>query len=79
MAESAEHSAHQENHGSSTAAWTGVGVMLLGTALICLGLIFAMAVLWILGIIVFAGGAIAWIVMDKAGYGAGGPKNTMGH
>lgn len=78
MADSAQHDVNQ-SHGHSTAAWTGVGVMLLGATLICLGMVLAITVMWILGVLIFAGGAIAWIVMNKAGYGDGGPKNTMGH
>lgn len=79
MADSAEHNAPHESHGHSTAAWTGVGIMLLGSLLISLGLVLSMPFLWILGVLVFAGGAIAWIVMSKAGYGDGGAKNKMGH
>lgn len=77
MADSAEHDVH-ESHGHSTAAWTGVGIMLLGAALISLGMVLGIMVLWILGVLLFAGGAIAWIVMSRAGYGDGGAKNKMG-
>lgn len=79
MAEAAEHTAPAESHGNSTAAWTGVAILLVGSALICLGLIWAMPILWILGIVGVVGGAVAWIVLTRAGYGDGGPKNTMGH
>ena len=77
MAESVQQ--HTESHGSSTAAWTGVGIMLVAAALICLGIVLAMPLLWIVGTLGFIGGALAWIIMSKAGYGDGGPKNKVGH
>ncbi len=73
------HGAHDDSHGHSTAAWTGVGIMLLGAAIICVGIVIPMAAMWIFGTILFVAGAIAWPVMNKAGYGDGGPKNRMGH
>lgn len=68
-----------ESHGHSTAAWTGVGIMLVATAFICLGVVFATPLLWIPGTLIFIVGAVAWPVMTRAGYGEGGPKNRMGH
>ncbi|GAB94389.1 multisubunit Na+/H+ antiporter MnhG subunit [Kineosphaera limosa] len=89
MAESAEntrtpaHAApvdpHADSHGHSTAAWTGVLIMIVASALISLGMVLGIHVLWIVGTLAFIGGVVAWIVMNKAGYGDGGPKNTMGH
>ena len=73
------HSAHDDSHGHSTAAWTGVGIMLVACAIICLGIVFGQTIMWIVGTILFIGGAIAWPVMNKAGYGTDGPKNRMGH
>lgn len=84
MAESAkQHTAHTdphaESHGHSTAAWTGVGIMLVASLLISLGLVLGLPFLWIIGTLGFIAGVIAWVVMNKAGYGDGGSKNTMGH
>lgn len=73
------HTAHDDSHGHSTAAWTGVIIMLVATAIICLGMALAQPIMWIGGTILFIAGAIAWPVMNKAGYGTGGPKNRMEH
>lgn len=73
------HTAHDDSHGHSTAAWTGVIIMLVATAIICLGMVLAQPIMWIGGTILFIAGAIAWPVMNKAGYGTGGPKNRMEH
>lgn len=67
-----------ESHGNSTAAWTGVGILLFATALICLGIIFAMRLLWISGIVLLLVGVVAWIALEKAGYGQGGQRSAKG-
>ncbi|WP_052466805.1 HGxxPAAW family protein [Mobilicoccus massiliensis] len=67
-----------ESHGNSVAAWTGVVVILVGTALICFGLMFAMPVLWITGIVAVLAGVAAWVGLSKAGYGAPGHGPTHG-
>ena len=57
-------------HGNSVAAWTAVGIMLIGA------LIGAVAVaVWsmpglVVGVVVIVLGVIAWKVLDKMGYGA---------
>ena len=43
------------------------------------GMVLAQPIMWIGGTILFIAGAIAWPVMNKAGYGTGGPKNRMEH
>lgn len=63
------------SHGHTTAAWTGVGIMLVATAIICLGMIFGLPIMWIPGILLFVGGAIAWPVMNKVGDRSGGPND----
>lgn len=67
-----------ESHGSSTAAWTGVGILLLATALICLGVVFAMRLLWIPGIVLVLVGVVAWVALEKAGYGQEGQRSNKG-
>ena len=57
------HTAHDDSHGHSTAAWTGVIIMLVATAIICLGMVLAQPIMWIGGTILFIAGAIAWPVM----------------
>lgn len=79
MTEPLHQSEVHESHGHSTAAWTGVGIMLVGAAIICLGTVFANPMMWAPGVVVFAAGAIAWPVMNRAGYGTDGAKNRMGH
>lgn len=55
------------NHGHSTAAWTGVSIMLLGA--VVGGLAFVVAQWWLLivGVALFVGGAIAGLVMNSMG------------
>lgn len=62
-------SVHHVSHGNTVAAWTGVGILLVATLLICLGLVFAMPLLWIPGVVLVPVGAFAWAAMNKAGYG----------
>ncbi|MDO5698266.1 MAG: HGxxPAAW family protein [Dermatophilus congolensis] len=60
---------HHVSHGNTKAAWTGTGILLLASLLICLGLVFAMPALWIPGIIGVPLGAFTWAAMNRAGYG----------
>jgi hypothetical protein len=65
----AEHEIH-EDHGHSTAAWTGVGVCLLGFALMSWAVVATSVTLFVIGAVVVAIGAIAGKVLSMAGYGA---------
>lgn len=67
---SGTHPAGDPGHGHSTAAWTGVGVILLATLFVCLGMILEQKWMWILGIVGILGGVAAWIGLSKAGHGA---------
>lgn len=67
-----------ESHGNSTAAWTGVGILLLATAFICLGVILAMPLLWIPGIVLVLVGVVAWVALEKAGYGQQEQRSNKG-
>lgn len=58
-----------ESHGNSVAAWTGVGILLASALLICLGLVLDMSLLWMVGVVGIVVGGIAWVVLEKAGYG----------
>ena len=61
--------AHDDNDGQSTAAWTGVAIMLVAAAAACWGVFFGPpALLWI-GVAVFLVGALVWYGMEKAGMG----------
>lgn len=61
---------HLEGHGNSVAAWTGVGIVLLGSLISCLGLIFDQMWMFFGGFVVIALGAVVGKVMSRMGYGA---------
>ena len=63
-----------ESHGNSPAAWTGVIIILVSTALICFGIMFAKSILWIPGIIGLVIGVAAWVGLQRAGYGEHSPR-----
>jgi multisubunit Na+/H+ antiporter MnhG subunit len=65
----AEHEIH-EDHGHSVAAWTGVGIILVGSALASLGVAVSSHVLFWVGIAICIIGAVAGKVLSLAGYGA---------
>lgn len=65
----AEHEIH-EDHGHSVAAWTGVAVILVGSAVASWGVIVASQVLFWIGIAICLIGAVAGKVLSLAGYGA---------
>ncbi|WP_226346142.1 HGxxPAAW family protein [Agilicoccus flavus] len=57
--------AHAEDHGHSPAAWTGVGILLVASALICLGMVLDVPLMWMVGIVGIVVGAAAWVVLAK--------------
>ena len=61
-----------EDHGHSTAAWTGVGIILLGTAIASIGVIVPSLLLAIIGAVVIVAGVAAGKTMSMAGYGNNG-------
>jgi multisubunit Na+/H+ antiporter MnhG subunit len=65
----AEH-AHHEDHGHSVAAWTGVVIILVGSAVASWGVAVASATIFWIGIAVCILGAIAGKLLGMAGYGA---------
>jgi hypothetical protein len=70
----AEHEIH-EDLGHSVAAWTGVGIILVGSAVAALAVIVTSHVLFWVGIAICILGAVAGKVLSLAGYGA---KTTDG-
>lgn len=58
-----------ESHGHSVAAWTGVGTMLFGSAVIALGLILWWIPLAIAGAVLVVLGVVAGKVLSVTGYG----------
>ena len=65
----AEHEIH-EDHGHSVAAWTGVGIILVGSALASWAVVATSQVLFWIGIVICLIGAVAGKVLSLAGYGA---------
>lgn len=59
-----------EDHGHSTAAWTGVGVILLGAAVAAVAVAIPSLVLGIIGAVIIVAGVGAGKVLSMAGYGA---------
>lgn len=59
-----------ENHGHSIAAWTMVGLVMLGSFIISFGVYFGSHALDIIGAIVCAAGVVAGKALSKAGFGA---------
>lgn len=56
-------------HGHSVAAWTGVGIILVASTLISLGVFFEwMWATWV-GAVLAVVGVGAWYALAKAGYG----------
>ncbi|EFP59182.1 HGxxPAAW family protein [Dermacoccus sp. Ellin185] len=54
------------DHGHSPAAWTGVGICMVGSLLIAFGVYFGNALLDIIGaVLVVVGGVVGWL-MGKA-------------
>lgn len=58
-----------DNHGHSKAAWIGVAIMLVGTAIGCWGVFWGPSALLYIGIGVGVVGALAWYGLDRAGMG----------
>ncbi|GAA1874552.1 HGxxPAAW family protein [Lapillicoccus jejuensis] len=58
-----------ESHGHSTAAWTSVGVILLGGLISSLALIFPSAFFFWVGVAVMVVGAALGKILSMAGYG----------
>ncbi|GAA1989543.1 hypothetical protein GCM10009817_34340 [Terrabacter lapilli] len=59
-----------EDHGHSTAAWTGVGVILVGAAVAAVGVAIPSVLLGIIGAVIIIAGVVAGKVLSMAGYGA---------
>ncbi|WP_457255468.1 HGxxPAAW family protein [Pedococcus sp. P5_B7] len=59
-----------EDHGHSLAAWTGVGVILLGSAIAAWGVAIANTAVFVIGMVICVIGAVAGKVLSLAGYGA---------
>ena len=67
-----------EDHGHSTAAWTGVGIILLGTAIASVAVVIPNLVLGIVGAVVIVAGVVAGKLLSMAGYGNEGHHAQAG-
>ncbi|MDN5789772.1 MAG: hypothetical protein L0H25_02725 [Micrococcales bacterium] len=60
---------HEDNHGQSVAAWTLVGICLIGAVIGSIAVLIPSVVLGIVSAIVILLGVIAGKVLSMAGYG----------
>lgn len=67
-----------EDHGHSVAAWTAVGIILVGSAIASVAVLLPNVVLGVLGGVVIVAGAIAGKVMSMAGLGSKGHHAQAG-
>ena len=67
-----------EDHGHSTAAWTGVGIILLGSAIASVAVLLPSLLLGISGAVVIVAGAAAGKLLSMAGYGSNGHSAQAG-
>ncbi|HEU4997558.1 MAG TPA: HGxxPAAW family protein [Lapillicoccus sp.] len=70
-AEHGEHEEHEEHesHGHSLAAWTAVVVILVGTVVMSLAVVFPSLTWFIVGAVIVVLGIVAGKVLAMAGYG----------
>jgi fatty acid desaturase len=57
------------DHGQTLAAWILTASVIIGSALIALGIFFSVQLLWIVGIAVGAVGSVVSYVLHQLGYG----------
>jgi membrane-bound ClpP family serine protease len=68
--------AHHDSHGNSVAAWTAVGLMMVGFLLMALAVVVSTTVLFFVGAAVIVVGAIAGKVMAAMGFGVSGKPGS---
>lgn len=56
-------------HGHSVAAWVGVGILIVASALIAVGQFFTIMWCTWIGVALVVVGVIAWVALDHAGHG----------
>lgn len=61
---------HEEDHGHSIASWTGVGILLVASTLLSVGIYFAIGWATWVGVGLVVVGVGAWVGLNAAGYGA---------
>ncbi len=61
---------HQQGHGNSTAAWTSVIVIMIGSLIMSAAVLMSSVSLFVVGAVVVVLGAVAGKVLAAMGYGA---------
>ncbi len=74
-ADEAEH----ESHGHSTAAWTAVGVILVGSLVMSFAVIFPSVLWFVIGAVIVVLGIASGKVLAMAGYGAKASTRDAAH
>jgi multisubunit Na+/H+ antiporter MnhG subunit len=64
------------NHGNTIAAWTGVGVIIIGSFIMSIAVVMASVLLFIIGGVVALLGVVAGKALSAAGYGSKRPDDT---
>ena len=60
---------HEDNHGKNPAAWTMVALVLIGSLVSAIAVVFARPLFFWIGIAIVAAGGIAGLVLRSAGFG----------
>ena len=64
------------NHGNTIAAWTGVGVIIIGSLIMSFAVVLASVKLFVVGGVVCVLGVVAGKLLSRAGYGAKRPQDS---
>jgi hypothetical protein len=73
------HPMSEPGHGHSTAAWTGVTLLLIASVLLSVGIFFGWSWATWSGIVLVVLGAAGWYGLHAAGYGEEWPSRKGGH
>jgi hypothetical protein len=63
-----------DDHGNTLAAWTCVGLLILGSFVICLAVVLAAIPLFVVGAVIAVAALVAGKVLQLAGYGRVQPE-----
>ncbi len=69
---------HEENHGHSTAAWTAVGIILVGALVASIAVVLPNLWVGAVGALIIIAGGITGKVMSMAGLGSDGHHAQSG-
>lgn len=69
---------HDDSHGQTPAAWTAVILMLIGSVISSVAVVWAKPLVFWIGILVVAIGAVAGLVLRSAGYGQAKTASHVG-